>query len=132
MSLIWSNLSKKYCFYSTPENIQNQTRISPVYLILISFLNDIFKSFDLTRFFLFFIISLSQVVYYKILKIIYYPNIIKEKKVLFILSCVIFISPSFRANAIWPESAMLGLLLFLIGLYFFLKSRVCLKKKYIY
>ena len=114
------------------ENIQNQTRISPVYLILISFLNDIFKSFDLTRFFLFFIISLSQVVYYKILKIIYYPNIIKEKKVLFILSCVIFISPSFRANVIWPESAMLGLLLFLIGLYFFLKSRVCLKKKYIY
>ena len=49
------------------ENIQNQTRISPVYLILISFLNDVFKSFDLTRFFLFFIISLSQIVYYKIL-----------------------------------------------------------------
>jgi len=114
------------------ENIQNQTRISPVYLILISFLNDIFKSFDLTRFFLFFIISLSQIVYYKILKIIYYPNIIKEKKVLFILSCVIFISPSFRANVIWPESAMLGLLLFLIGLYFFLKSQICLKNKYIY
>ena len=35
---------------------------------------------------------------------------------------VIFISPSFRANIIWPESAMLGLLFFLIGLYFFLKN----------
>ncbi len=114
------------------ENIQYQTRISPIYLILISSLNDIFKSFDLTRFFLFLIISLSQIVYYKILKLIYYPNISKERKVLFILSCVIFISPSFRANIIWPESAMLGLLFFLIGLYFFLKNRLHVKQKYIY
>ena len=36
------------------ENIQYQTRISPIYLILISSLNDIFKSFDLTRFFFIF------------------------------------------------------------------------------
>ena len=45
-----------------------------------------------------------------------------DKKILFLISCVILISPSFRSNIIWPESAMLGLLFFLFSLYFFLKN----------
>ena len=51
---------------------------------------------------------------YKYLIINYWRSI--DKKILFCLSCVIFISPSFRANVIWPESAMLGLLFFLVGI----------------
>ena len=114
------------------EEIQNKTRVSPIYLILISFLNNIFKSLELTRFILFFTITFSQFFFYKILKLVFYPNIVKNKKNLFLLSCVIFISPSFRANVIWPESAMLGLMFFLIGLYFFFKSQRTTEKKYIY
>ena len=37
-----------------------------------------------------------------------------------------YISPSFRANSIWPESAILGLLFFVISIYYFLKFK---KKK---
>ena len=114
------------------ENIQYSTRVSPIYLALISVLNDIFKSFDVTRFFLFLVISLSQIIFYKILEIIYYPNITKDKKILLVLSCIIFISPSFRANSIWPESAMLGLLFFLIAIYFFSKNEILIKRRYIY
>ena len=114
------------------DKIENYTRISPVYLILVSLVNKIFQSFELTRLFLFFVMSLCQVFFYKILKKIYFPKITKNKKILFCLSCVIFISPSFRANVIWPESAMLGLLFFLVGIYFFAKNKIKVDQKNIF
>ena len=94
------------------DKIENLTRISPVYLIIISLTNKVLNSIELTRFFLFFVITLCQLFFYRILKIIYYPDITSDKKVLLVLSCIIFVSPSFRANTIWPESAMFGMIFF--------------------
>lgn len=105
------------------DKIENLTRISPVYLIIISLTNKVLNSIELTRFFLFFVITLCQLFFYRILKIIYYPDITSDKKVLLVLSCIIFVSPSFRANTIWPESAMFGMIFFLIGIYYFLKNQ---------
>ena len=44
-----------------------------------------------------------------------------DKKILFFLSCLIFLSPTFRSLAIWPDSRLLGLILFVISIYYFLK-----------
>ena len=83
---------------------------------------------DLVRFFLMNIIILNQLFFYKSLKLIFKENV--DKKYLLILSCILYLSPSFRANAIWPESAMLGLLFFLVSIYFYLKFKIYGKIKY--
>ena len=114
------------------DKIDNYTRISPIYLLAISLLNKLFQSVEITKFFLFLIMTSCQILFYKILKKVYFPNITQNKNVLFCLSCVIFISPSFRANIIWPESAMLGLLFFLVGLYYFFKNQLIIENKNIF
>ena len=104
------------------------TRISPIYLIIIFILKKILIDVDLVRFFLMNIIILNQLFFYKSLRLVFKENI--DKKYLLILSCILYLSPSFRSNAIWPESAMLGLLFFLISIYFFLKFKINGKIKY--
>ena len=44
-----------------------------------------------------------------------------DKKILFFLSSLIFLSPTFRSLAIWPDSRLLGLILFTLSIYYFLK-----------
>jgi len=44
-----------------------------------------------------------------------------DKKILLFLSSLIFMSPTFRSLAIWPDSRLLGLILFVLSIYFFLK-----------
>ena len=108
------------------DQIKYATRISPFFLSIIFFLNKIFIDINSLRFFLLNILVLNQFFFYLCLKELY-SKFIDTKKLL-LISLVIFISPSFRTNIIWPESAMLGLLLFLIGLYFFLKNTNEFKK----
>lgn len=115
-------------FDTALDEIGAATRISPIYLIIILFLNKILISVDLVRFFLMNIIMLNQLFFYKSLKLIFKENV--DKKYLLILSCILYLSPSFRSNAIWPESAMLGLLFFLISIYFYLKFKSHRKIKY--
>ncbi len=115
-------------FDTALDEIGAATRISPIYLIIIFFLNKILISVDLVRFFLMNIIMLNQIFFYKSLKLIFKENV--NKKYLLILSCILYLSPSFRSNAIWPESAMLGLLFFLISTYFYLKFKIYGKIKY--
>ena len=110
----------KFTFFNY-DKIDSPTRISPVFILIIFFLKKIFINLDLVRFILLNIILLNQILFYQSLKLIFYKKIGIDKKLLFLLSCVIFLSPSFRANAIWPESAMLGLLFFNISIYFFLR-----------
>ena len=110
------------------DDIHAATRISPIYLIIIFILKKILIDVDLVRFFLMNIIILNQLFFYKSLKLIFKENV--NKKYLLILSCILYLSPSFRSNAIWPESAMLGLLFFLISIYFFLKFKINGKIKY--
>ncbi len=111
------------------DDINAATRISPIYLIIIFILNKILIDVDLLRFFLMNVIILNQLFFYKSLKLIFLKKNI-DKKYLLILSCILYISPSFRANAIWPESAMLGLLFFTISIYFFLKFKIKKKIEY--
>ena len=110
----------KFTFFNY-DKIEFPTRISPVFILIIFTLKKIFIDLDLVRFILLNIILLNQILFYQALKLIFYKKIGIDKKILFLLSCVLFLSPSFRANAIWPESAMLGLLFFNISLYFFLR-----------
>ena len=37
------------------------------------------------------------------------------------MSCLIFLSPTFRSLAIWPDSRLIGLTLFTLSIYYFLK-----------
>ena len=110
------------------DDINAATRISPIYLIIIFILKKILIDVDLVRFVLMNIIILNQLFFYKSLKLIFKENV--NKKYLLILSCILYLSPSFRSNAIWPESAMLGLLFFLISIYYFLKFKIHGKIKY--
>ena len=102
------------------DQIEHHTRISPIFVLIIFFFKKVFTDMDILRFFFLNILILNQFFFYLCLKELY-SKFISTKK-LFLISLIIFISPSFRANIIWPESAMLGLLFFLIGLYFFLKN----------
>ena len=61
---------------------------------------------------------LSPFVLYNCLKIKF--SLI-NKNYLFIFSSLLYLSPAFRSNTIWPESSILGLLFFLFSIYFFLR-----------
>lgn len=120
-----------YSFLNYDE-IEAHNRLSPVYITLLLIFKKIFFSLDVTRFVLIHILIFTQFYFYKCLKIIYQKKFSLDKKILFFLSCVIFISPTFRSNVIWVESSMFGILLFLIGHYYFLKNLKEFKSKNIY
>lgn len=114
------------------DKIESPNRLSPVYIATLVLFKKIFINFDLARFFLMHVLIISQLYFYKCLRIIYFRKFSVDKKILFLLSCIIFLSPSFRANIIWVESSMFGLLLFLVSLYYFLKNQKLFKKKNVY
>lgn len=118
----------KYSFFNF-DKIENSTRISPVFILIIYIFKQIFVDIDLVRFLLMNVIILSQFFFYKCLKI-YFSNNQISYKILLVVSCIIFFSPSFRSNSVWPESAMLGLLFFIISIFYFLKFEKKNKIKY--
>jgi hypothetical protein len=97
-------------------SIDYPTRISPIFLLYLHYLNNIFLDVDLMRFVSLNIYLISPFLLYNCLKIKF--NLI-NKNHLFIFSSLLYLSPSFRSNTIWAESAMLGLLFFLIGQFIF-------------
>ena len=113
------------------DEVNAATRISPIYLIIIFILKKFLVNVDLVRFILMNIIILNQLFFYKSLKLIFLKENV-DRKYLLILSCILYFSPSFRANAIWPESAMLGLLFFMISVYFYIKFKINKKIKYVF
>lgn len=114
------------------DNIEFPNRLSPIYISILVIFKKIFVNFDFARFILMHIVLLSQIFFYKSLKIIYCNKFSLDKKIIFTLSCIILISPSFRSNIIWVESSMFGLLFFIIGLYYFLKNFKTFKQKNVY
>ena len=114
------------------DTIEHPNRLSPIYVMVVLFFKKIFISLDIARFVLLHILILSQIYFYKCLKLIYFNKLSINKKNLFFLSCIIFISPSFRSNIIWIESSMIGLLLFLIGHYYYLKNFKKFKLRNVY
>ena len=91
-------------------------RQSPIFLFLGSLIIEgemINKLFLSTSF-------VDTIFFYKCLKLIFphqYNNNLK------ILASILFLFPTFRSYSIWPDPHLLGLLLFIIAIYFFLKFK---------
>ena len=94
------------------------TRHSPVLNIFLS----LFARMNLSDFFIRLIhlhlCLLLPFLFYKCLTIKF--NKI-DKKILLFLSSLIFLSPTFRTLAIWPDSRLLGLVFFTLSIYYFLR-----------
>ena len=67
------------------------------------------------------------IVFYQCLRLLF-SNI--NNNYLFLLSLIIFLSPTFRSLAIWPDSRLPGLIFFVLTIYFFLKFRKTDNLKY--
>ena len=104
-------------------------RHSPFYLIFLSFFRKIGFSYDLIRFFHLNISLFLVYFFYKCL-ILKFSNV--DKKLLLILSLSIFLSPTFRSLAIWPDSRIIGLTFFVLSIYEFLKFKKKPLKKYLF
>ena len=100
------------------ETIDGSTRISPIFLLYLFYLIFFFIDIDLVRFVSMNIFLISPFIFYKCLKIKFKYV---DRNLLFFFSFLLYLSPSFRGNVIWPESAMLGFLFFLVSIYYFLK-----------
>ena len=95
-----------------------RTRHSPVLIILLSLFEKIKLPDIFIRLIHLHLCLLLPFLFYKCLTIKFKET---DKKVLFFLSSLIFISPTFRSLAIWPDSRLLGLILFTLSIYYFLK-----------
>jgi hypothetical protein len=109
-------------------------RHSPVYLIFLSFFSKIGLSFDAIRF-LHLNISLLLIYFFYKCLVLKFNKV--DRNLLIILSLSIFLSPTFRSLAIWPDSRIIGLTFFVLSIYEFLKfqknfSNVHLWKNLIY
>ena len=92
------------------------TRHSPVLTIFLSFFEKIKLNDFLIRFIHLNISLILPIYFYKSLNLV-----IKNKNTAFFLVSLLFISPTFRTLAIWPDSRLLGLALFTISIYQYLK-----------
>ncbi len=96
----------------------NSTRHSPILLIFLSFFEKINLPDYLIRLIHLHLCLLLPIFFYKCL-IIKFNKI--DIKIILLLSALIFLSPTFRTLSIWPDSRLLGLTLFTISVYFFLR-----------
>ena len=102
-------------------------RHSPVYLIFLSFFFDLGLNLNQIRLVhLHLCISLIAI-FYQCLRLIF---ISINNNHLFLLSLIIFLSPTFRSLAIWPDSRLPGLIFFVLTIYFFLKFKKTNNIKY--
>ena len=67
------------------------------------------------------------IIFYQCLRLLF-TNI--NNNYLFLLSLIIFLSPTFRSLAIWPDSRLPGLIFFVLTIYFFLKFKKKNELKY--
>ena len=104
-------------------------RHSPVYLIFLSFFKSTGFDFDQIRFIHLNLSILLIYFFYKCL-LLKFDDI--EKNLLLIFSFSIFLSPTFRSLAIWPDTRIIGLLFFVISILEFLKYLKYRKKKYMW
>tara|TARA_B100001057_G_C22767512_1_gene918262 strand:+ start:222 stop:1460 length:1239 start_codon:yes stop_codon:yes gene_type:complete len=93
-------------------------RHSPVYLIILSFILKTGLDIEYVRLIHLHFCLILIFLFYKCL-IIKFSEI--DKKLLLLLSLTIFLSPTFRSIAIWPDSRIPGLIFFTLSIYYFLK-----------
>ncbi len=94
------------------------TRHSPILIIFLSFFEKIKVPDIFIRLIHLHLCLFLPFIFYKCLTVKF--NEI-DKKILFFLSSLIFLSPTFRSLAIWPDSRLFGLILFTLSIYYFLK-----------
>ena len=115
-------------FKETFYNFDNfSTRHSPVLIIFLSFLENIFSSDMLIRIIYLHICLILPFLFFKVLCLKF--NSV-DKKILILLSGLIFLSPTFRSLSIWPDSRIIGLTIFLLSIYYFIKFEIELSFKY--
>ena len=106
-------------FYITFLNYDSYNhRHSPLYLIFLSFFSKIGINFDFIRFIHLNICLVLIYIFFKCLDL-KFKNI--DKNILFLISISIFLSPTFRSLAIWPDTRIIGLIFFTFSIYEFLK-----------
>ena len=93
-------------------------RHSPIYLIFLSLFSKIGINFDLIRFIH---LNISIYLIYIFFKCLCLKFKKIDKNILFLLSISIFLSPTFRSLAIWPDTRIIGLIFFTLSIYEFLK-----------
>jgi hypothetical protein len=93
-------------------------RHSPIYLIFLSLFLDLGLDINQVRFFHLHLCISLIVIFYQCLRL-KFTNI--NNNYIFLLSLIIFLSPTFRSLAIWPDSRLPGLTFFVLAIYFFLK-----------
>ena len=111
------------------DNLPHTTRHSPVLLSIIALLYKLNFSEIFVKLFYLHLNLLLPLFFYKCLKI-KFNNIDNNK--LFIFSLIIFLSPTFRTLSIWLDSRILGVTIFTISIYYFLKFLNKNKFKYVY
>ena len=102
-------------------------RHSPVYLIFLSLFLDLGLDLNQIRLVHLHLCISLIIVFYQCLRLLF-SNI--NNDYLFLLSLIIFLSPTFRSLAIWPDSRLPGLIFFVLTIYFFLKFRKTDNLKY--
>lgn len=108
-------------FKETLLNYDNfSTRHSPILLIILSFLEKLFLSDLLIRIIHLHFCLLLPYFFYQILKVKFFGV---DKTILFLITGLIFLSPTFRSLAIWPDSRILGLTFFTLSILYFLKFK---------
>mgnify|MGYP001470996995 CR=1 FL=1 len=119
-------------FFDTLLNYDDlTTRHSPVLIIILSQLEQILFNDHIVRLFYLHFCLLLPYTFFKILELKFRDS--KEhKKALIFLSLIIFLSPTFRSLAIWPDSRIIGLTFFAVSIFFFQKFLNTKKNKYIY
>jgi hypothetical protein len=93
-------------------------RHSPFYIIILSLIYKL--GFDLSIIRLLHLHACLALIFlfYNCLRLRFYKI---EKSYLQILSMFIFLSPTFRSLSIWPDSRLMGLIFFVLSIFFFLK-----------
>jgi len=95
------------------------TRNSPIFWIIIAFLNKIFP-IEVIRILNSLVSLLIGFCLYNCLKI-RFKN--QNEITLILLSSTVFLSPTIRSLSIWPYNLIWGLLLFILSIYYFLKFK---------
>jgi len=102
-------------------------RHSPLLMMVISVLSIVEIDLELIRFIHLNLLPLLIIITYKCI-LLKLPN--SDKNIIFLICCVLFLSPSIRSIAIWPDSRLVGLLIFTCSIYFLLKFKKNHKYKY--
>jgi hypothetical protein len=105
-------------FIETLVNFNKEnTRHSPFLLMVLSLFEKIKLSDLIIRLINLHFLLLIIFFFYKCLKIKFSKH---NNKTLYLISLLLFLSPTFRSLSIWPDSRLYGILFFIISIYFYL------------